>query len=482
MPFSHRYVVDPEHKWVYGNHPDATPAELLALKEVLLANKAAFAYSLKDLAHYKGDLGDVEIQLTTTKPLVTPPRRYSTLESQLRDEKVFELQAAGIVTRLPPGKLLYASAPTMPSKKGPDGKPTDVRFCIDFRSINEHTIPDPHRPPLPETIFAALHASRYFSKLDLRAGFHQLNLHEHSRPVTAFWRDRELFMYNRLPFGLRNATAEFQKRMDKVLLEAGLSHVAMVFVDDVIIHTRTMAEHIIAVRDVLSRLHALGLRVHPEKSYFAAEAVEYLGHLLRPGEMSPMQAKVEAIRALPAPTSVAEWQSQRGLMGYYSGYIPGFSTIASVINDLTRKDVPWQWGPTHQAAFDQLKDALTTPGLALRHPDPDRPFILYTDWCKHGMAAILGQRDDTGLITLLHARHAPSMCTSATMIPARGSCWHWSGGSNTSDPTCMGVISPFALTTARSSGSCTRVSPPASRHAGSCRCRSTTTPYCTALA
>jgi len=246
-PHDARYERDQDGGWIWGNHPAYTDDEQQELRETVKSLKHTFAYSLRDMPGYSGPLGPVELKLTHNRPLVTPARRYSPLEEEIRDEKCIEQEEAGIIEEISTDNR-YASAPTMPAKKDADGNWTDRRFCVDFRRINDGMEHDWYTVPLPEEMFQKMRGARVFSCLDARAGFHQLPLTDQSKPLTAFWWGRRLFCYNRLPFGIKTATSEFQKRVDHALTTAGLDHCAGAFVDDVIIwgadtqqHTRDVA-------------------------------------------------------------------------------------------------------------------------------------------------------------------------------------------------------------------------------------------------
>ena len=182
--------------------------------------------------------------------------------------------------------------------------------------------------------------------------------------------------------------------MDKVLTDAGLSECAWAYVDDVLIASATFDEHVSDIERVLKALHDVGLRVHPGKSVFCADRMEYLGHVVTPQGLEPQAAKVAAMASLPVPTSIPVLQSFMGLLNYYRHFVPGFSAIAKPLNQLLQKGTPWHWGPEQQQAFDALKRQLCTEGLVLRRADPARPFIVHSDWSQHGIGAVLAQLDD----------------------------------------------------------------------------------------
>jgi len=386
-------VKDEENLWLYGKSDQATPEQMARLRAMLLAKKQVFAYSLKDMPGYTGP--PAVLEMVPNARAFIKPRNYSPLEKDIMDEKCQELKEAGIIIERDT-RCDFASAPVMPAKKDPDGNWTDRRFAIDYRFVNDLTVPDGYKPPLPETIFNEIKGCTIHSHLDLRAAFMQLPLHPKSQHITAFWWHHKLYQFTRMPNGLKNATSIWQRVIDQELERAGLSHCARAFVDDILISSRSIEEHIEHVAAVLDCLLACNLRVHPAKSVFATDKVEYLGHLVTPNGLEPLAAKVAAMAQLPEPRNVSELRSCLGLLSYYRCYILNFSTIAKPLNDLLKKGVKYVWGSEQQRAFDALKRELCTPGKVLRQPDPTRQYILHTDWSTHGIGAVLCQLDDNG--------------------------------------------------------------------------------------
>jgi hypothetical protein len=385
------YEQDKEHGWAYGRPAGVTDEEMQQLKDMLVRNKGAFAYSMQELPGYTGE--KVHIDLKHDNPIISMPRRYSKLEDEIQEEKCAELKAPGFIEPANHHNN-YASCPTMPAKKDEHGNWVDRRYCIDFRRLNEATAANRYGLELPEKLFQKVEGRPFLSSIDLKSGFHQLVLDDETKKYTAFWWGKTLWQYTRMCYGLRNATAVFQATMDKVLGDAGLNHCAGAYVDDVMIASPDLATHITDVEAVLQALHKVGLRVHPGKSVFGADKIEYLGHVITPGGIEPQAAKVAAMANLPVPTNVPQLQSVLGLLNYYRVYLVGFSTIAKPLNRLLQQGVPFVWGVEQQEAFDTLKRMLCTEGLALKRADPDKPFILHTDWSQHGIGAVLAQLDD----------------------------------------------------------------------------------------
>ena len=250
-------------------------------------------------------------------------RKHAPLEVAIQDDKCLELHGVGFVVQSPKN-CQYASNATMPAKKDADGNWTDFRFCLDFRNINEATVADHYGMHLPEDLFTAVAGSTYFSKIDLRGAFHQILIDEGSQKYTSFfWRNQQ-FSYTRMAYGLRNAPAFLQRIMDLEIGRAGLREVCTCFIDDLLVHSKTAADHLRDVTGVLDMLAACGLKAHPAKSCFFADKVEYLGHYIGADGLTPHQAKIAAVAGLRVPTNVSELRSVLGFLNYYRCYVPDF--------------------------------------------------------------------------------------------------------------------------------------------------------------
>ncbi|KAK3277468.1 hypothetical protein CYMTET_14528 [Cymbomonas tetramitiformis] len=242
------------------------------------------------------------------------------------------------------------------------------------------------------------------TKLDLRSGFHQIVLTDDASLKTCFWWARdgaapEQYVYKRMPFGSANSTAMFGRVIEHEL--RGLS-CAKVYCDDILVTSPTARQHLADLEAVMQRLSKVGLRGHPGKSVFAAGGCEFLGFLLRPGKLSPHQAKVAALLELPTPTDVRGVRAILGFMNFYRIMAArigkeDYSSMAWPLNCLLRKgneNVKDLWGKEHDDALAQLKKRLTEPGVVIHAYDPNRPLYLMTDWSGVGISAILGQKDD----------------------------------------------------------------------------------------
>ena len=397
-----RYWKDPESNMMFDKIDSLTEEQSQQLVDLCrkLAPDAV-AYDLKDITGYTGAEADMTIELKTDRAIITPPRRNFTVpELAIIKEKCDELVENGVAVEIQTSK--YACNPVLAMKRAPDGTWSDKRFCINYTRINNDTELDRYGTHRAEELFRKVVKSKYLTALDLRSGFHQIPVNPADMSKTAFWWVSEnqpprLMAYKRMPFGLKNAPAKFQRVMDTELALAGCTDFAFAYIDDLIIASDTWEEHVIHVERVLKCLVNANLKIHPGKSIFGTNIVEYLGHNVMAGEGITMnEAKVHAINALPVPTNLMELRSILGFLSYYRHFIPGFSSLAAPMTKLLKKNQPYEWGPEQQGAYDQLRGLMTQPRRILRPVDPSKELVIHTDWSTHGIGAVLGQKDDEG--------------------------------------------------------------------------------------
>lgn len=233
------------------------------------------------------------------------------------------------------------------------GKPK-LRIVIDFRKLNDLTIGDSFPLPNIEEILDQLGNAKYFTTLDLASGYHQIPMAERDKPKTAFSTPYGHYEYNRMPFGLKNAPATFQRLMNSVLIGIqGLR--CLVYLDDIVIYGSSLEEHNKRLTEVLQRLREANLKLQPDKCEFLRKEVNYLGHVISENGISPDPAKLQAIKDFPEPKKVKEIQSFIGLAGYYRKFIKEFLKIAKPLTKLTKKTEKFEWTAEQQIAFDTLK-------------------------------------------------------------------------------------------------------------------------------
>ena len=356
----------------------------------LLLEEYHEVFSLEEGERGETDLVELHIETGDALPRKQPVRRVPFAVRKEIARQLKEMQSSNVIQ---PSNSPWASPIVLVRKK--DGT---LRFCVDFRCLNSVTKPDTFPLPRIDDLLDQLGKSRYFSTLDLAAGFWQIKVDEASREKTAFITQQGLFEFRVMPFGLTNAPAVFQRLMQKVLSGLnpdGAPEFVEVYIDDVLIFSRTMEEHLDHLRQVLERLKNAGLKLKPSKCHFIRQTVEYLGHVITPQGLMPNQKQVSAVKDFPVPESVTQVRQFLGLMSYYRRFIQQFAKIAFPLHNLTRKDVEFLWTEECQAAFEALKGKLVEAPI-LVYPDFDRSFVLETDASVKGLGAVLSQQQSDG--------------------------------------------------------------------------------------
>ena len=242
------------------------------------------------------------------------------------------MQNLGVVR---PSSSPWASPIVLVKKK--DGS---LRFCIDYRELNSVTKADIFPLTRIDDLLDQLGESRFFSTLDLASGYWQVQVHPDSVEKTAFVTHQGLYEFQVMPFGLKNAPAVFQKLMQQVLRglnpEEGLPSVSM-YLDDVLVFSRTFEDHVTHLKLVIERLQDAGLKLKPSNGHFICQSVEYLGHLITSDGIQPNPQRVSAVSIFPAPTSVHEVRQFLDLTSYYRHFIKNLAKLAQPLHTLTRK-------------------------------------------------------------------------------------------------------------------------------------------------
>ena len=264
------------------------------------------------------------------------------------------------------------------------------RFCNDYRKVNAVTEPDAYPLPNMQDILRKLRRAKYITTLDLKSAYHQILLDEKARAITAFTvPGMGLFQYRRMPYGLTNAPATFQRLIDLVL-GPELEPYVYAYLDDVIIVAETFEKHKETLKLVLERLVAAGLTLNLDKCVFCKPEVKYLGFLVNREGTRPDPAKVEPIAKYPEATNLKQLRRFLGTTSWYRKFIPDYATIAEPLTRLTKKNQRYEWLEEQQYAFDTLK-ALVMTAPVLNRPDPDGVYIVQTDASDVGLGAVLLQ-------------------------------------------------------------------------------------------
>ena len=277
-------------------------------------------------------------------------------------------------------------------KKGPDGTYTGYRVCIDVRKLNEILEDDKFPLPRIRNILESLAGNLIFTVIDLKEGFHQFPVREEDQVKLTFTFNGRQFMFTRAPFGIKTLPSIFQRVMTKIF--HNLSFVS-VYIDDIIIASKTVEEHIQHVRIVLSRLNQANLRVGIDKCVFGVPCVCVLGHIVDANGISADETKISKVTQWKQPRSPKDLQSFLGLVNYFSEYIPFYSTLAAPLNKIrNNKKFEWdaEWTGNLLESFSKLKMALQNC-TKISYPDFSRKFFIATDASKSGIGGVLYQLD-----------------------------------------------------------------------------------------
>ena len=322
--------------------------------------------------------------------------RLSEPRAQALEANLDELKALGFISA-------SESAWAHPVLMVPKG-PSVFRMCIDLRQVNKYTVKDSYALPHMTDILDRLAGAKFYSYLDLKSGYWQVDVHPDSRHLTAFVTKTGLFEWNRVPFGLMNAPALFQRTMETVL-KGLLGKQCLVYLDDVVVFGHSLNEYLDALDAVFERLRQFDLRINIKKCGFFATQFTYLGHQVSATGIRPDPAKVQALADYPRPTTLKALRAFLGLAGWYRRFVPNFADIATPLNNMTHGQMPGKraahvavdWSAAAEAAFQQLK-AVIAARPVLAYPDLnnlEKPYYLYSDASKHGVGAVLMQVADT---------------------------------------------------------------------------------------
>ncbi|GJY97945.1 putative reverse transcriptase domain-containing protein [Tanacetum coccineum] len=270
-------------------------------------------------------------------------------------------------------------------------KDGSFHMCINYHELNKMMVKNRYPFLRIDDLFDQLQGSSVYSKIDLQSGYHQLRVREEDIPITAFRTRYGHYEFHVMSFGLTNAQAVFMDLMNRVC-KPYLDKFVIVFIDDILIYSKSKEEHSEHLKVILDLLKKEKLYSKFSKYDFWLESGQFLGHVINSEGVHVDPTKIEAIKNWPALTSPTEVRQFMGLAGYYRRFIEGFSLIAKPLTKLTQKNKKFEWGAVEDEAFEKLKqDLCTTPILAF--PEGPDDFIVYCDASLKGYGAVLMQRD-----------------------------------------------------------------------------------------
>lgn len=345
--------------------------------------------SFAEMGDKLGCTSVIEHEIKTSHPPIK--QRYypvSPVMQQHIDKELNQLLEEGVVER---STSPWSSPIVLVRKKDPN----KYRFCVDFRKLNQVTERDAYPIPYVSATLDKLRDARYLSSLDIRSAYFQVPLSESSRPLTAFTvPNRGLFQFRRLPMGLANAPATFQRLIDTILGPELEPHV-FAYLDDIIVVTQSFEQHLEVLREIFCRLKAANLTVAREKCQFCRSELRYLGYIVNKNGLQVDPEKIQAIIAIPPPKTVSEVRRFLGLASWYRRFVPQFSTVIAPLSNLLRKNRSFEWDDSCENAFRAIKEYLVSAPV-LTCPDFSLPFTIQTDASGYGVGAVLTQLHPDG--------------------------------------------------------------------------------------
>ena len=343
------------------------------------------------LGTVKGVLCDID--LTDLVPVRSRPYQCSPPRLKALREIVQELLQKGVVRT---SFSQYASPAFLVPKS--HGK---YRMVVDYRLLNKKVVFDAFPMPSVEHAFSHFHGAKVFSVLDLNSAYYQIPLSARSRKLTAFCTPFGLFEFNKLPMGISVGCQVLSRVVDSLFSDLKYQYIYN-FMDDLVVYSATMEEHVEHLKEVFRRLQKAGFTLNREKLHLAQPEIKFLGHLVSGKGIEILPERVEAISSFPRPKNLKAVRRFLGMVGFYGAFVKNFSRIAEPLHALKRKNATFVWGELQQLAFEELKRRISTPPV-LQVPDFSKEFVLVCDASEVAISAVLNQRSEKGLAPVAFA-------------------------------------------------------------------------------
>jgi len=332
-----------------------------------------------------------KIHTTNDIPIYSKLYRYPEIHKKEVNTQIQEMLEQGIIR---PSTSPYNSPLWIVPKKIDNSGKEKWRLVIDYRKLNQITVTDRYPIPNIEDIFDKLGRAQYFSTIDLAKGFHQIEMDPQDIKKTAFSTPNGHYEFLRMPFGLKNAPATFQRMVNNVLKDY-IGKICLVYLDDIIIFSTSIEEHIVYIKKIFEKLREANLKVQIAKCKFLAKETEFLGHIVTNEGIKTNPNKVAAIQKIPLPKTQKEIKSFLGMSGYYRKFIKDYSKIAHDIVKYLKKNSKININdPKYIESFNKLKLLLQSDPI-LVHPDFSKQFTLITDASNFALGAVLMQQNKT---------------------------------------------------------------------------------------
>jgi hypothetical protein len=334
-----------------------------------------------------------QLDLTDDIPVRARPYQCSPPRLQVLREIVQDLVDKGVVKK---SFSQYASPAFLVPK--PQG---GYRMVVDYRLLNKKVVFDAFPMPSVEHAFANFQGAKVFSVLDLNSAYYQIPLSAKSRKVTAFCTPFGLFEFTKLPMGISVGCQVLSRVVDSLFGDLKNTYVYN-FMDDLVVYSSSLEEHLEHLREVFRRLKKAGFTLNRDKVALARSEIKFLGHVLSADGVKILPERVEAISQFPTPKNLKAVRRFLGMVGFYANFIKGFSQMAEPLHALKRKEVAFVWSGPQKEAFEQLKASISTPPV-LQVPDFAKEFVLVCDASEVAISAVLNQRREEGLAPIAFA-------------------------------------------------------------------------------
>lgn len=361
--------------------------QICDINKLINKYKASFAKDKYDI----GTVKDYEAHIDLLVDTYCNKRPYRcSLEDKLEiEEQVSKLLERDLIEQ---SYSPFAAPVTLAFKKE-DNKKT--RLCIDFRDLNKIVVPQAQPFPLIEDLVTKTRNCKYFSTLDINSAFWSIPLRVEDRKKTAFVTQEGHYQWTCLPFGLKTSPAIFQRILSNILKKYKLKDFAVNFIDDILICSKSYADHISHLSQLLEAIQKEGFRLKFTKCRFATNSVKYLGHVIENNTVRPLRDNLISIKEFPTPKNLKNIRQLLGKVNFYREFIPNSSTILEPLHKLLRKNQQFIWSNDCQKAFEKIKQLLCSQPI-LEIFDQDLPINIYTDASIEGIGAVFKQIQPDG--------------------------------------------------------------------------------------
>ena len=363
----------------------ATAIELGVLKLGIYSVNENIKQEYSDIFSGVGKLDDFKLKLHINSDVEPIAQRMYRIPFTLREKverKLDELEAQDIIEKVNDQTPWVSPVIVVPKPNG------DIRLCVDMREANKAIMRERHPIPTVDEILYKMNGGEWFSKMDLRYGFHQLELEKQSREITTFITHKGLYRYKRLMFGINAAPEKYQQVISQVFHDIeGVQNIS----DDIVVFGRTKQEHDQRLKLVLNRIREKKLTLNKDKCEFGMDKITFMGHVLSKNGIGPTAERVKDIINAKEPCNSHEVKSFLGLVNFSGRYIQNLATISEPLRQLTKKNVQFRWEKEHQESFDMLKKSLSEEKtLGYFKIDADKTQLI-TDASNVGLGAVLVQ-------------------------------------------------------------------------------------------